>query len=503
MGVMLGTVPTSVPQFILLGNWLLEGKFKEKWNNLRSNKLFWILSSVFLLHVIGLLYTTDLQAGWNDVRTKIPLIYLPLIYFTTAPLQKKEMHYLLQFFILGSFLNLTWCFIYSKILHHTEEVRNVSRFMSHIRLGFLIDLAIVFSIYFIDLYKQLKLKLLFVLLSIYFLASLYYLGLMSGLVNLACITFIFTIYFLFKFNKIIAFSIATLLLVSAGFIYRNIQNFYHSNFDVKQSQANQIKANSPSGRAYSSYSFAKQVENGYDVALNVQNEELQKEWNSRYPADSFNLQQQYNVTTYFTLLRYLASKGQCKDSVTVSQLTSQEGNDIRKGVTNYLYPNWSFINKRLYELFYDYYEYVNKGTVNGHSFSMRLFYLKAAFCAIEENKLLGTGTGDVQSTMNVCYEHSSSPLNKEWYKRPHNQFITITVALGIVGLIVFLISLFYPIIVLRKELTIVYWLFFASAIISFLFEDTLETQSGLSFFAIFNTLFITNAYFKKKQILQD
>ena len=85
MGVMLGTVPTSVPQFILLGNWLLEGRFKQKWDLVSKNSIFWVLSSVFLIHVIGLFYTKDLIAGWDDVRTKIPLMYLPLIFFTSNP----------------------------------------------------------------------------------------------------------------------------------------------------------------------------------------------------------------------------------------------------------------------------------------------------------------------------------------------------------------------------------------------------------------------------------
>jgi hypothetical protein len=66
-----------------------------------------------------------------------------------------------------------------------------------------------------------------------------------------------------------------------------------------------------------------------------------------------------------------------------------------------------------------------------------------------------------------------------------------------------LISLIFPLIYLRRELDAIYGLFFISAIISFLFEDTLETQSGLSFFAIFNTLFLSRAYYKKEQTLQD
>jgi polyferredoxin len=61
--MMIGAVPTSVPQFILLGNWLLEMDFKRKWDQLRPNKLFWIMISLFLFHVAGMSWTSNLHAS--------------------------------------------------------------------------------------------------------------------------------------------------------------------------------------------------------------------------------------------------------------------------------------------------------------------------------------------------------------------------------------------------------------------------------------------------------
>jgi hypothetical protein len=500
---MLGTVPTSVPQFILLGNWLLEGKFKLKWEKLKVNKLFWVLCAIYFAHLIGLSYSENLQDGLKDVRTKIPLILLPLIFFTTAPITKKELHYLFYSFILGAFFNIAWCLIYNKLLHDTETVRDVSRFMSHIRLGFLIDIAIIFCVYFVMQFKEFKLKLLFSSLLIYFIIGLYALGLMTGLANLAIITALFLTFVLFKQSKM-GFALLSIVFISVSIYFINsVKSFYKQNFDVKNVSVNQDLALSRSGRAFDNYMFTNQVENGFLVNKNIQPYELQKEWNRISPSDSFNLKTQHNIQRYFTLIRYISSKGEVKDSTSISNLTKEDVLEISKGVSNIKYQNWSFFNKRVYELMYDYFEYKNNGSVNGHSFTMRLFYLKAALCAINEKWLFGTGTGDVQDKMNECYEHSGSPLDKLWYKRPHNQFVTIVVALGLVGLGIFLLSLFFPIFYLRNQLDALYWLFFISVIVSFLFEDTLETQSGLSFFAIFNTLFLSRAYFKKKQILQD
>lgn len=503
LGVMLGTVPTSVPQLILLGNWLLEGKFTEKWSRLKSNKLFWVLSAVFFIHVIGLLYTSNLKAGWDDVRTKIPLMYLPLIYFSTNPLSKKEIHYILFSFIIGSFFNIAWCLLYNKVLHHTEAVREVSRFMSHIRLGFLIDMAIIVCVYFMFQFNQLKWRFLLSILCAYFIIGLYSLGLVTGLANLIIISVLFLIFILFEYNKLAFLGVTCIFVIGSLYLINSVQNFYSANFQIKPVGINQNQDKTASGRPYDQYYFTSQVENGFVVTKNIQPYELQHEWNKRVPTDSFNLQQKHNIMRYFSLIRYMSSKGLFKDSVGVSRLNELDIKEISKGVSNANYPTWSFIDKRTYELLYDYFEYKNDGSINGHSFTMRLFFLKAAMCAIQENWIFGTGTGDVQDKMNECYKHSDSPLDKEWHKRPHNQFVTILVALGIVGLLVFLVSLIYPLILLRRQLTSVYWLFLTSAIISFVFEDTLETQSGLSYFALFNTLLLSEAYFKKQQTPQD
>src|SRR5688572_5169219 len=141
-GMMMGTVPTSVPQLILMGNWLLEGQFKRKWDLLHANKIFWILSSVFLAHALGLIHTENLAAGWDDVRTKIPLMFLPMLLFSTPPLTPREFKWVLVFFLMGSVCNTLWCLAYTHLLHKNEEVRNASRFMSHIRLGLFLNLAI-------------------------------------------------------------------------------------------------------------------------------------------------------------------------------------------------------------------------------------------------------------------------------------------------------------------------------------------------------------------------
>lgn len=497
-GMMLGAVPTSVPQLILAGNWLAEGNFKWKWNRLKSNKLFWILSAIFIIHVLGLFYTTNLEDGLQDIKTKIPLVFLPFLFFTAKPLSKKEFHGALYCFIAGCVGNTVWCLLYSFVLHQNEVVRNASRFMSHIRLGLYLNIAIAACVYFTVKAEGLIKKVFFGLLAMYFILVLFILGLASGSVN-------FAILFLLVLGVIIyrqkpAIKIAA-LVVLVGFILlvtNYVMDIKNSQLVVNPTLNNELQIYSPSGRTYLHFEKKGQKENGNYVQINIQPDELQGEWKKRAPADSFNYSSQHNAIRYEVLIRYLSSKGLNKDSFGIAQLTDSDVENIKKGVANYQHPERSFLHKRTYELVNEYDEFVNKRKINGHSLTMRLYFWKAAIHLIKQNLILGVGTGDVMDELNKTYEATDSPLISEWRLRPHNQFLTIAVAFGSIGLIVFLIGVMYPAVYLKNDLPKLFWPFFIISILSFFMEDTLETQAGCTFFAYFMALFGSVAWYKKE-----
>ena len=94
VGMLFGTVPTSIPQIIIAVNWFLEKDFSLKWQRLKSNKIFWVLLSLFLLHLVGMLYTTNIDKGLDDLRNKAPLVVLPVLFFSVKPLSQKELNLL-------------------------------------------------------------------------------------------------------------------------------------------------------------------------------------------------------------------------------------------------------------------------------------------------------------------------------------------------------------------------------------------------------------------------
>jgi len=499
--MMLGTVPTSVPQLILFGNWLVEGAFIAKWKRIRSNKIFWALSLVFLTHALGLFYTSDMAEGIKDVRTKIPLLFLPLVFFSSKPFSLKEFHGLLFCFLIGSFFNTAWCLTYSFVLHHNVVGRSTSRFMSHIRLGLYLNMAITTCIYFAVRVPDKIKKSLAVAGAGYFILIMYVLGMASGIANLFILMAIAGCVLIFRQRAVIKLSAFILLCVVACFSINTVYQISKSQLELKATGNNQQLKQSLSGRAYAHFDTKGQKENGNYVLINIQLDELKNEWKKQFPDDSFNYEPNpHNIKRYEVLVRYLASKGLNKDSVGISNLSTNDKINIKKGICNYLYTDWGFMHKRIYELVCEYDDFINKRDINGHSLTMRFYFWDAAIRVIKKYPVVGVGTGDVQLALNQVYSSGDSPLNAEWYKRPHNQFLTVTVALGFVGLLAMLFSIIYPLVLLRKHLHILFWPFLILALVSFMLEDTLETQAGLSFYAVFNSLLISFAFFNKESI---
>lgn len=495
--MMIGTVPTSVPQFILLGNWLLEGQFKTKWVKLKNNKLFWVLSTVFLIHVVGLIYTSDLNAGWDDVRTKMPLMFLPLIFFSSGPLKKNEFDLMLKLFLAGCIVNVTWCAIYSFILHRNIDLRSASRFMSHIRLGLYLVMGIATSLYFLLETNSKKEKIIYASILFYLITTIYILGLASGFFNLVLLLCIFGIYYSYKkgLKYFILASSGVIFILLFAFYY--INHIYNSQFTLKETSYNSKKLTNDVGKFYYHFEGMNQIENGNVVNTNIILQDLQYAWNSVCPDDTFSLDPAHNTNRFLVLLRYMSSMEITKDSIGFSKLNTDDIKSIKLGYTHYDYKNWSYFHRRIYELVNEFQEYKTHQEINGNSLTMRLYFWGNALKVISQNPFFGVGTGDVQEAMNLAYQESKTPLKREWFKRPHNQFLTATVALGVVGLLLFLFSVFLPFFSIRKHKHSLYLPFFILSVLSFLMEDTLETQAGVTFFAFFNSLFVSYSYFLK------
>lgn len=103
----------------------------------------------------------------------------------------------------------------------------------------------------------------------------------------------------------------------------------------------------------------------------------------------------------------------------------------------------------------------------------------------------GVGTGDVKDVLVEHYMNSGLDYAAEKELNAHNQFLQIALATGILGLLILLAMIFYPLYYAIKNRHLIYIVFLGLIIINFLTEAMLETLAGVVFFAFFNTMLYT------------
>jgi hypothetical protein len=251
----------------------------------------------------------------------------------------------------------------------------------------------------------------------------------------------------------------------------------------------QLDTHSAGGEEYMHWMKNKQLENGHYVYMNIAPKELHRSWNnvSSIHIDSMDLAGQYIDGT---LIRYLTSKGLRKDSVGVYALSAEDISNIEHGIASITYNTRHGIRKRIDQIVFEFDIWQNSGNLSGSSVTQKFEIWHTASTIISNNLLFGVGTGDVGKAFQDQYAAMNSPLKENSRLRGHNQYLTIFLTFGIFGLLWFMVALFYPLFKLRVQFDFLYAMFFVSILLSFLSEDTLETQAGLTYFVTFSCLFL-------------
>lgn len=482
----------SLGQFILLGNWILEFNFVEKVKRYSKNKVAILITVLFLIHVVGLLWTTDYEYALKDLRIKLPLLFLPIVFASAIKFSKKTFEFLIDFFI-ATVVVTTFVSFYKYL--NVEDIalfdkRSLAINISHIRFSLLICLGAFFSLYRFYKNKGVK-KLPFLLTGLWLIGFIFLLESFSGIVIISILLPIVTILYVFTIDNKVkriassVFIIGFTTIVIATLIWRI--SAYHFKPAPNQEMLVETSIGSPYFHDTTAWSY-QQLENGYYIYHNVAYWELEDSWNKISEVD-YKGKDANGDELYITLLRFITSKGEPKNEATVSSLSVEEVKAIEAGIANinYLkYPEVSRIDKIIWE-----FDSYSKGLgTNGHSVASRIVYWKQAWRLIKENILLGVGTGDVQVAFEESYQKSNSNLNETFRLRAHNQYLTFWVTFGILGLILILITIGYPIVLSAKLGDYYYLIFISIALLSMINEDTLETQAGVTFFAFFNTLLL-------------
>jgi hypothetical protein len=494
VGLLFSRAMISIGFIAFIGNWILEGKFSEKWKLLKSNKTYVLISLIFFIHLLGLVHTSDLERGLKDIQVKLPLL-LPIFYFSSPFYPKKKfIDYLILLF--ATTVTITTIILFARFeagdsYLTVEDYNQLSFFGSNIRLSLFVNFSI-FSLLWYTLIRRKRVafyvRLLAIITIAWLIFFLYFLNSFTGY-------FVFTLLFVYSgfysFKSLdkklflrLFIGLNAIIVVSLIYTFKQVyRDFYQKdNFSF-----NELPLKTVNGNYYIHDTLNHRTENGYYIDLYYCPVELEKEWNKRSHLNFLEKDLKNNELSE-TLKRYLSSKNLPKDSVGISKLDSSEIIYIEKGCANYIYTKKYSFKAKLHVLFWQIDKYIKTGNATNQSLSQRIEYYKVSYYLIRSNFWFGVGSGDLLQESLKQLERMDSKLAKEFWYIVHNQFISVFSTLGLVGFLLFVLAIFSPFVDRKLRSRYLFVAFYIIMILSFLTDNTLETQLGVSFCSFFYCL---------------
>jgi len=123
--------------------------------------------------------------------------------------------------------------------------------------------------------------------------------------------------------------------------------------------------------------------------------------------------------------------------------------------------------------------------------ALRIAIWKCSADILKDHWLLGVGTGDVQDSLQQAYEDRKFYFASRYNRyNAHNEYIQISLATGLPGLIILLSCILYPIWNYKRKFTSSVYLLFLLLFSFICFsESLLEANKGVIWYSFFNSIF--------------
>lgn len=443
---------------------------------LQTHKSSLLVLVLLCWNLLSLSWTKDLTSGFKYMNLILPF-YIVFFVLDLRPIRaEKERFYVLNAFILATFVTAltNWIVYCRQTDYYHYNMREMSLFVSHIRFALMIVIAFVLSVYYFFKTKQ-NWKWLYLPISLFLLYYTYRSEVISGYISVVVALVGTLIYALFHFiqNKKIAGLFTAIFVLGLAFAGGIIATKLFSRPNFK------VLTHTKKGNIYWSDTTNTKFENGYPINVNIQVDELNEAWQKRSAVALHDLAKN-GMTHQSNLIRYMTSKGLNKDAEGISKLTEKDIKNIENGFIS-IYQEDNSMRARLQNIAD---ELAYRGNdPNGLTFLQRLEYWKAGLAIVNEHRLVGVGAGSSKAYFLDYYEQTNSKLATENRRESHQQFLSIAVNFGLVGLGIFVLLLIF--IFLETPKKVHHYLILAILLVSFLNEDTLETQTGATLVAFF------------------
>ena len=438
---------------ILIGvlNLIVEGQFKTYYQNLKTNPFFIAVLLFFTLHLVGLLWSENMDCGLNDIRRKLSMLAVPVV-LISKPISSVKDYKKIVFCFIGalivtSIINTSNFFWLSPDGAY-NDLRELSLFNSHIRYAIMIALGIPLLCEFNTVSKNRK--VLFALIVIWFLFYTYISQVLTGVISLCAILLAYVIYQWIAEGKTKSMWLFFLsVILGLGFTYKAIFSEYEN------LQATDIHFDS-----------------------------MKKEWikKSKIPFDGLD---QRSQELKYTVARFLQSKELPSNGAGVKRLLPSEIIAIENGKANVSEMNigfWGRVEGLRYQIHHS-------NDPNGHSLLQRFEAWRTGLSIYTDECVLGVGTGDVADSFKEKYRENNSKLTSGNQIRAHNMYLTSLLTFGPIGLLLFIYIIGVHLKSQIQSKRLIGFIFMTVMVITFLFEDTLETQTGITLFSFFASLY--------------
>jgi len=488
LGIPFSRFLMSLGGIILVINWFLERNIEQKFKNFFQSKIALNCLIIYFVHLLWLISSENLQYGLEDLWIKIPLFFIPIIFYTSEPLSRKEYQNILILYVLGVFISSFSGFV-TYLVGNLADKREMALFISYLRF----EINICF-VCFVCLYLFFKSeittnqKIIIAISLCWFLFFLLYSGSITAIVLFFIVGIIIAVKMAIQnnnkfFRYIVPSLFAVVLLCASIVIYYTVKQYFTANFSIETAAKY-----TPDGNPYFHNPQKAYIENGSYIFTYISDIELEEAWNKRSNIN-FNDYTQNGFSVKITLIRYLNSMGLHKDRLGVEALSEKDIYNIEQGIANVSYTHKLNIINRMYSVLWEFSEYYHTGNIRGYTIPQRIELWKYSIQTIKKYPIFGVGTGDVKDVFAQELELGNSSLAGT-NMRSHNQYFTLAIAFGIVGLLLILFSIFYPAFALKKFRNPLFLAFFCIVIFSMFTEDTLEPQDGATFFAFFYSFFL-------------
>ena len=458
---------------LLLANWVFEGRWREKWQMARESRLLQAFAVLFLMHVLGLLWTSDLQPGLHIVERMLPLMAVPLVVLTTPPPSGNTRRFILNFYGLTVFVVSIIGFVRWLTIPDLPH-REIVTYISHIRFSLNTCMVIFLLAHQSLKVHNLKQKFLHWILILWFLFFLLLLQSYTAFFILAAASLVIILRYRHRWQWIACWTLV------AGLVGLMLFLGCRSYYSLIPHASEPLRECSAGGRPYEHRQDGF-IENGNYVNNYLCRAELIGEWpkRSNVPLDGLTAS---GHPVESCLIRYLNALGLPKDSVGVAALTDAQVDEIARGIANPVYEHGSPFKKMLFVTLFEIENYRCYRAVTGFTMLQRIELWRCAWRVIQKHPWMGTGTGDLHNEMHTEFVAMDSPmLQNELF--PHNEYLTLIALFGFPG---FLIIVFFFLRALRRprqpvlhpSLSILYLL---TILLSFLTENTLDSLAGILF----------------------